>query len=61
MLCLYYEHPLAGRDIQYRAPDSWSRYTTPYNDQLITYYLCVHYLLRIQYPVNTTYNSANHG
>ena len=23
---------LAGRDIQYRAPDSWSRYTTPFDE-----------------------------
>ena len=26
-ICVYYEHPLAGQDIQYRAPDSRSSYT----------------------------------
>ena len=31
-ICEYDEHPIAGRDIQYRAPDSWSRYTTPFNE-----------------------------
>ena len=34
------------------------RNARPNNNQLITYYLPVCYLLRIQqYPVNTTYNS----
>ena len=34
-----------------------NRNTRPNNNQLITYYLRVRYLLRIQqYPVNTTYN-----
>ena len=28
-MCVYDEHPLAGRDIQYRAPDNRSRYTLP--------------------------------
>ena len=28
-MCVYDKHPLAGREIQYRAPNSWSRYTTP--------------------------------
>ena len=31
-MCVYDEHPLAGREIQYRAPDSQSRYTTPFNE-----------------------------
>ena len=45
-ICVYDEHPLAGGDIQYRAPDSRSSC------------LCVGYLLRIlQYHVNTTYNT----
>ena len=35
-MCVYDEHPLAGQDIQYRAPDSWSRYTTPF-DKIIKY------------------------
>ena len=30
-MCVFDEHLLAGRDIQYRAPDSQSRYTTPFN------------------------------
>ena len=58
-ICVYDEHLISGRDIQYRAPDSQSEYTTSFDDnnQLITYYLRVHYLLRIQqYPVNNTYN-----
>ena len=29
--CVDDKHPLAGRDIQYWAPDSQSRYTTPFN------------------------------
>ena len=28
-VCVYDKRPLAGRDIQYRAPDRWSRFTTP--------------------------------
>ena len=31
-ICVYDEHPIAGRDIQYRAPDSRSRYATPLDD-----------------------------
>ena len=42
-ICVYDEHPIASRDIQCRAPDSRSS-----NYQLITYYLCMRYLLRIQ-------------
>ena len=30
-ICLYDEHPISGRDIQYRAPVSRSRYTTQFN------------------------------
>ena len=30
-ICVYDEHPIAGRDIQYQAPDSWSEYTTPFD------------------------------
>ena len=42
------------------APKSWSENTT-YNNQLVTYFLPVCYLLRIlQYPVNTTYNSGSY-
>ena len=34
-----------------------NRNARPNNNQLITYYLCMRYLLRIQqYPVNNTYN-----
>ena len=33
-MCVYDEHPLAGQDIQYRAPDSQSRYTTPFDEIL---------------------------
>ena len=33
-ICVYDEHPLAGRDIQYRVPDSQSRNTTPFKDTL---------------------------
>ena len=29
-ICVYDEHPIAGRDIQYWAPDSRLRYTTPF-------------------------------
>ena len=31
-MCVYDKHPLAGPDIQYRAPDSRSRYTTAFNE-----------------------------
>ena len=31
-ICVYDKHPIAGRDIQCRAPDSQSRYTTPFGD-----------------------------
>ena len=31
-VCVYDKHPLAGRDIQYRAPDSRSKYTTPFDE-----------------------------
>ena len=31
-MCVYDEHPLAGRDIQYQAPDSRSRYATPFDE-----------------------------
>ena len=38
------------------------RNARPNNIHLITYYLPMCYLLRIQqYPVNTTYNSLNQG
>ena len=33
-ISVYDEHPLAGQDIQYRASDGWSRYTTPFDDIL---------------------------
>ena len=67
-MCVYDEHPLAGQDIKYRAHHCWSRYKTPFdekNNQFITNYQCVSYLLKnttipseyyLQYPVNTTYN-----
>ena len=64
-ICVYYEPPLAGREIQYRAPDSRSRFINrnarPNNNELITYYLHVCYLLRIQqYPVNTSNKICHH-
>ena len=31
-ICVYDEHPIAGGDIQYRAPDSQSGYTTPFDN-----------------------------
>ena len=31
-ICVYDEHPLAGRDIQYRAPNSRSSCTTPFDN-----------------------------
>ena len=31
-VCVYGEHPLAGQDIQSRASNSWSRYTTPFDE-----------------------------
>ena len=31
-ICVYNEHPIAGRDIQCRAPYSQSRYTTPFDE-----------------------------
>ena len=34
-ICVYDENPIGGRDIQYRAPDSRSEYTTPFDDILI--------------------------
>ena len=39
-----------------------NRNARPHNNQLITYYLCVHYLLVMQqYPVNNTYNTTFYG
>ena len=51
--------------LQIRLPLSISlcinRNARPNNNQLITYYQRVSYLLRIQkYPVNNTYNKGNH-
>ena len=34
--CVYDEHPLAGQEIQYRAPNSRSRYTTPFEQKYKT-------------------------
>ena len=34
-ICEYDEHPIAGLDIQYRAPDSLSEYTTPLEAMLL--------------------------
>ena len=53
------QHTRAGRNTQ--PTSNWEnciqRNARPNNNQLITYYLPVCYLLRIQqYPVNTTYN-----
>ena len=31
-ICVCDEHPIAGQDMQCQAPDSWSRYTTPFDD-----------------------------
>ena len=31
-ICVYDEHPIAGGDIQYRAPDCQSRYTKSFDD-----------------------------
>ena len=31
-ICVYDEHPIAGQDIQCRAPNSRSRYITPFDD-----------------------------
>ena len=31
-ICVFDEHPIAGRDIKFLAPDSRSRYATPFND-----------------------------
>ena len=56
-VCVYDEHPLAGRDIQYQAPNSQSRYTTPFDEikSNVQYYNTLGYYL--QYPGNTTYNN----
>ena len=34
-ICVYDEHPIAGGYIQYQAPDSQTRYTTPFNDNIL--------------------------
>ena len=34
-ICVYDEHPIAGQDIQFREPDSWSKYTTPFDNIII--------------------------
>ena len=34
-MCVYDEHLGAGRDIQYRAADSRSRNTTPFDDNFV--------------------------
>ena len=31
-ICVYDKHSIAGRDVQYQAPDSRSEYTTPFDD-----------------------------
>ena len=31
-MCVYDEHQLAGQDIQYLATNSWSRYTTSFDE-----------------------------
>ena len=31
-ICVYDEHPIAGQDMQCWAPDSRSRYKTPFDD-----------------------------
>ena len=52
-ICVYEKHLIAGRDIQYQAPDSRSS-----NDQLIPYYQHVSFLTRIpQYPVDNNYDN----
>ena len=63
---MYDKHPIAGGDIQCQAPNSWSRYTTPFGDIInkcvtcSTFYQHVRYLLRIQqYPVNNTCNKTS--
>ena len=33
---MYDEHPMAGQDIQYGAPNIQTRYTTPFDDYKIT-------------------------
>ena len=38
-MCVYDEQPIAGRDIQCQAPDSRSRYTTPFDDYKV---MCKH-------------------
>ena len=64
-MCVYDEHPIAGQDLQYQAPVSQSRYSTPFdeiikNNKLITYYQCVSYLPRIQqYSLSTVKISAH--
>ena len=45
--CAYDEHPIAGRDIQCRVPDSQSGYTTPIKQ----YCYCKYYLQGIVYPL----------
>ena len=34
-ICVYNEHPIAGQDIQCRAPYSRSRYTTPFDENKV--------------------------
>ena len=38
-ICVYDEHLIAGQDIQCRAPYSWSRFTTPFNNYKV---ICKH-------------------
>ena len=41
-ICVYDEHPITGQDIQYRAPDSRSRYTTPLDEIILNIFLLRH-------------------
>ena len=34
-ICVYDAHPIAGLDIQYQAPNSGSRDTTPFDDSIL--------------------------
>ena len=53
----YYWHPNEHKVYRVSMYPCINRNARPNNNQLITYYLRVCYLLRIQkYPVNTTYN-----
>ena len=56
-MCVYDNTLLAGQDIQYRAPDSWSKYTTPFNE-IINNILAVFNIISILYDASNNFSTV---